>query len=327
MKRTNREAAVRIAAVLVLTSLVATLAAGCAPAPASSEDGKLKLGVLPILDVIPFFVAEQNGYFKEQGLQVEMVAVKSAQERDALMQTGQIDGVINDLIAVGLFNKESTKIKVVHTGRLSFPGAPQFRVLAAPNAKIEKPADLKGVPVGISQNTVIEYITDRMLRAEGLAPADISVQEVTAIPVRYEQLLNGNIKAATLPDPLGQGAIAAGARLIVDDTKYPQYSQSVVSFRVDTLTAKPNTVKKFLLAYEKAARELNANPTKYQGLLVEQGRVPKAIEGSYKMPPFPEKGIPEPAQVSDAVQWMKEKKLIARDLAYADMVDASFLPK
>ena len=55
------------------------------------------------------------------------------------------------------------------------------------------------------------------------------------IPVRFEQLMNGNIQAATLPDPLAQGAMAAGAKLIVDDSKYADLSQSVLSFTTDAL--------------------------------------------------------------------------------------------
>ncbi len=318
----------RLSRILHIVAMAATLiAAGCAQPAASTDDGKLKLGMLPILDVIPYFVAEQNGYFKEAGIQVEAVPVKSAQERDTLFQTGQIDGGVNDLIALGLFNKEAARLKAVYSSRRSYPGAPQFRVVAAPNSSITKVADLKGVPVAISQNTVIEYITARMLQAEGLAPADIAIQEVTAIPVRFEQLMNGNVKAANLPDPLGQAAVTAGAKLIVDDTKYPQFSQSTLSFRVETLKAKPGSVRKLVAAWERAVKELNANPAKYQNLLVEQGRVPQSIQGSYKMPPLPERGLPTEAEVKDALQWMRDKQLVSREIPYADMVDGNFLPK
>ena len=65
----------------------------------------------------------------------------------------------------------------------------------------------------------MEYLADRMLVAEGLKPEEIAKIEVGQIPVRFEQLMNGNLKAAALPDPLAQGAIAGGARLIVDDTE------------------------------------------------------------------------------------------------------------
>lgn len=316
----------RFGLALMALTLVSAMAIACAPA-APPEDGKLKLALIPVLDTIPIFIAQQNGYFTEQGLQIETVPVKSPQERDVLIQTGQVDGVLTDLQGVGLLNKDAVKVKAVYTARRPFPDAPLFRILASPKAAIAGPADLKGVPIGISNNTIIEYLTDRMLAGEGLQPTEIAKIEVGAITVRFEQLMNGNILAAVLPDPLAQGAIAAGAKLIVDDSKYADFSQSVLTFTADTLQAKPNTVKKFIVAWEKAVNELNANPEKYRSVLIEQGRVPASIQDSYQMPPFPGRGAPSETEVADVTAWLKAKGLVAREIPYADMVDKSFLPK
>lgn len=306
--------------------ILGTLLAACAPVPAA-DDGKLKLALIPVLDTLPIFIAEQNGYFAEQGIQVETVPVRSPQERDVFIQTGQVNGVLTDLQGVGLLNKDAVKVKAVYTARRPFPGAPLFRVLASPASNIAGAADLKGVPIGISNNTIIEYLTDRILVAEGLRPEEIAKLEIGAITVRFEQLMSGNIQAAVLPDPLAQGAIAAGARLVVDDTNYATLSQSVLVFTADTLQAKPDTVRKFILAWEKAVNELNTNPEKYRGVLIEQGRVPASIQDSYQMPPFPGRGVPSEAEVADVAAWLKAKGLVARDLTYADMVDSAFLPK
>jgi NitT/TauT family transport system substrate-binding protein len=311
--------------VALIVILLATIFGGCVPA--TPEEPKLKLALIPVLDTIPIFIAQQNGYFAEQGIQVETVPVKSPQERDVLVQTGQVDGVLTDLQSVGLLNKDAVKLKAVYTSRRPFPNAPIFRILAGPKTAINAPADLKGVPIGISANTVMEYLTDRMLAGEGLKPEEIAKIEVGQIPVRFEQLMNGNIQAAALPDPLAQGAIAGGAKLVVDDSKYANFSQSVLTFTADTLKNKPNTVKKFLVAWEKAVNELNAHPDKYRGVLIEQGRVPQSIQDSYEMPPFPGRGVPSEDEVKDVVAWLKAKGLVNRDIPYADMVDASFLPK
>ncbi len=322
MKNVSRTTAFGLLAVIL-----AALLSGCAPVPAAKpEDPKLRIGLLPIVDVVPLYIADQNGYFKEQGIQVQLVPTKSAQERDVLMQTGQIDGVLNDSISTGIFNKDASKIKIVRKARQSYPNAPQYRILAGPNSPIKSAADLKGVPIGVSQNSVIQYITDRLLEAQGLAPADIKDEQVAAIPVRYEQLMNGNLKAATLPDPLGQGALAGGAHLIVDDSTYPQYSQSFLSFRTDVLQSKPNTVKKFLAAWEKSIKEINANPEKYQDVLNDKANVPQAVRGKYKMPPFPESSVPSQGDIADVVKWLRDKGLVSRDIPYSDMVDASYLP-
>ena len=316
---------------LALIALIGILAA-CVPLQTAdpqvqAEDSKLKVGLLPVLDVLPLYVAQQNGYFAEAGIEVEAIPVKSAQERDVLLQTGQADGVLTDLPSTALLNKQDARVKAVLTSRRPYPDAPMFRILAGPAANLNSPADLKDVPIGISQNTVIEYLTDRILTAEGLSQEDIAILEVSAIPVRFEQLMNGNIKAATLPDPLASGAIAAGAKLIADDSQHPEVAQSVLTFSSDALTAKPETVRKFLAAWNKAVVELNANPEKYRSLLIEQGRVPESVQDSYQMPPFPEAGVPTETEIADVIAWMQEKGLLDRDVTYQEMVDSSFLPR
>jgi NitT/TauT family transport system substrate-binding protein len=309
--------------VITITAIFSLSLAACLPGK-KAEDTHLRVGLLPILDILPFHVAEQKGYFEAEGIDVEFVPVKSAQERDALMQAGEIDGMLNDLISTGLFNRDSVQVKIVATARRGYPESPQFRVLAAPDSNITSAQDLKGVPIGISQNTVIEYITDRLLEAEGVSPEQIEVLEVSAIPVRFEQLMAGQIQAATLPDPLAQGAMAAGAKLIVDDSQYTEFSQSVLSFSTGAIESKPNTIKKFLKAWNQAVQDLNSNPGQFSDLLIEEGRVPESVQGSYRMPPFPAGEVPSQDEWQDVIDWLLEKDLIDRPLPYTDTVLTDF---
>ena len=310
--------------VAITVTVVLSLSLGACTPGQEAKDTNLKMGLLPILDTIPFYVAEQKGFFEEEGINVELVPVKSAQERDALMQAGEIDGMLNDLISTGLFNRDDAQIKIVATARRSYPESPQFRVLAAPDGGITSTSDLAGVPIGISQNTVIEYITDRLLEAEGLSSDQIEIVEVSAIPVRFEQLMAGQIAAATLPDPLAQGAMAGGAELVVDDSQYTEYSQSVLSFSTAAIESKPNTIKKFLKAWNQAVGDMNSNPGQFSDLLIEQGRVPESIQGSYQMPPFPAGEVPSQAEWQDVVDWLLEKELIDQPINYEDSVLTGF---
>jgi ABC-type nitrate/sulfonate/bicarbonate transport system substrate-binding protein len=43
--------------------------AACVPIQ-TAEDTSLKMGLLPILDILPFYVADQNGYFEAEGINV-----------------------------------------------------------------------------------------------------------------------------------------------------------------------------------------------------------------------------------------------------------------
>jgi NitT/TauT family transport system substrate-binding protein len=159
-----------------------------------------------------------------------------------------------------------------------------------------------------------------------LPPEEIRTREVSAIAVRFELLVNGELPAATLPDPLASGAVAAGAIMVIDDTSVPELSQSILAFGRQTLEEQPEAVRRFLQAWELAVEELNGSPEKYGDLLIEVGRVPESIQGQYQMPPFPEAMVPSPAQLADVVQWSLDEGLIEDDIPYERMVDDSYLP-
>lgn len=297
------------------------------PAPASETDIEtLRMALLPIMDVLPFHVAQQNGYFDQVGVQVELVPVKSGQERDTLMQTGQVEGMLTDLISPIIFNQDEAQVKAVRTARRVYPDSPLFRLLAKPGSTVQSPTDLAGTEIGTAQNTVIEYITDRMMENAGVPPGQIVGQEVSAIPIRFELLINGEIPAATLPDPLASGAIAAGAVPVVDDTTVPELSQSILAFSTQALETKPEAVRRFLQAWEMAVAELNTKPDDYRDLLIKVGRVPESIQGTFRMPPFPEASVPSPEQLADVVTWALDKGVAQKDVPYDRMVDDSFLP-
>jgi NitT/TauT family transport system substrate-binding protein len=75
-----------------------------------------------------------------------------------------------------------------------------------------------------------------------------------------------------------------------------------------------------------AVNELNANPEQYYDLLIDKGRVPESIQGTFQMPRFPEASVPTPEQLADVVSWALDKGLVKQDVTYERMVDASYLP-
>ncbi|HEY3341250.1 MAG TPA: MetQ/NlpA family ABC transporter substrate-binding protein [Anaerolineae bacterium] len=304
---------------------ITVLLAACAQAPA--ETPTLKIGLLPVLEALPIYVADAQGYFKSAGITVEYVPVASAAERDQLMQAGQIDGMINDLVSTVLYNKDTQKISVVRFARTATPESAQYSILAAKGSGITKVSDLKGVEVGISEGTVIAYVTDRLLQQEGLQPAEIKTTNVIKIADRMQLLNQGNLKAATIPDPFSSLALQNGATVVVDDRKHNELGNSVLSFSTATLNAKPNTVKKFLAALEKAVQDVNANPDQFSNVLTDKKLIPAPLAGKYKLPKFPAASVPTEAQFKDVEDWMTGKNLLKSNVPYSQLVDTSYLPK
>jgi NitT/TauT family transport system substrate-binding protein len=315
---------------LVLGSFLSVLFLGaCAQAPAvtpSSAPATLKIALLPIVDALPMYVAQKDGLFAAHGVNVEFIPAASAAQRDQIIVAGQADGTINDVVATLLFNKDQTQLQIVGFARTAGPNASMYRILAAKDSGITTPADLKGVPIGVSEGTVIAYMTDRLLQAEGLQADEIRTVAVPSISDRMTLLNKGDIKAATLPDPFFSLAEQQGAKVIVDDSQHPELSYSTIAFRKPVLDEHPEAVRGFLAAIQEATTRLNANPESYKSLLDEYKIVPPALLDSYKISPFSGKGVPSQQQYDDALQWAKSKGLISRDVPYADSVNASFLP-
>ncbi len=306
----------------VLLILVFLLSA-CASA---AEPAVLRIAVLPIIDTLPMYVAQQEGLFARHGVEVEFIPVASAPERDQILAAKQADGTINETLAVMAFNKESIQMQVVRYALRPTAGHGHFFVIAAGQSGINSVDGLRGVEIGVSQGTVIEYVTERLLQEADFAADEIKTIAVPKIPDRMALLASGELKAGVLPDPLAALVVGQGGVIVIDDSKYPEYGFSVISFRKEVIDANPEAVKGFLAAIEEATALINADSAKYKNVLSEQKLVPAPLLENYEAPIFPAAGVPTEAEWDDALNWLEQKGLLTVDVSYADSVNATLLP-
>jgi len=308
----------RIGALLLLLGM----SVGAMPVAAE----RLQVALLPIFDAFPFYVAASKGYFRNDGLTVRGLKAGSALEESQLLMSGQIDGILTDMTVVGSFNRDRGQVRIVGTARRPMPRHPLFRVLAGPSGGVQRIADLAGVPIGVSTNTVIEYVTQRLLTAEGLSAGSVRIQSVPVIPERFQLLLQGRLRAATLPDPLAASAVAAGAQVVIDDTVHPSFSVSVLIFSQEALNTKAAAVRRFMQGWYRAAADINAAPDAYRPLLLQNIRVPGNVKDTFTIPPYPIGEVPSRDQWADIMQWMVAKGLLDKPVAYETSVTEAFLP-
>jgi len=323
---------------IVLLLVVSALLPACGPAAPPVATGALsqvstntpvtlKIAVLPIIDALPMYVAEQEKLFAKLGLQVEFVPVAAAPERDQLIAAGQADGMINETLSTFFFNKDQPQVQILRYALVPTAQQGHFFILASGKSGITKPEGLKDVEIGVSQGTVIEYVTERLLESQGFTPDEIKTIAVPKMADRMSLLASGGLKAGVLPDPLAALAVQQGAVPVLDDSKHPEYGFSVISFRKPVIDAHPEALRAFLAAIEEATKLINTHPEKYINLLSDKKLVPQPLLQTYKVPPFPTAGVPTEAEWNDALAWAKSKDMINTDVSYTDSVNSSFLPK
>ena len=307
---------------ILLLPLILTVT-GCG---AEEEPATIRMALLPILDALPMYVAEEQGYFADENIQVEFIPVTSAAERDQVIQAGQADGMINEILSTLFYNSEDLEITVVRNARVATPEFPQFYVLASGESEITSLDDLKGQDIGISEGTIIEYSTDRLLEESGFAEDEIQTIAVPRIPDRMALLNSGELPAANLPDPLASLAVQNGARVLIDDSQFPEYGHSAISFRNEFVEQNPSAVERFLSAVEKAVDDINSDKDQFSSLLSDRQLVPEPLVGSYTIPDFPDASVPTLSQWNDILDWAIAKGYLSAELDYDQSVDDQFLP-
>ncbi|WP_028583831.1 MetQ/NlpA family ABC transporter substrate-binding protein [Desulfogranum mediterraneum] len=280
----------------------------------------LKIGTLLIEDVVPLYLAEEQGLYRQEGLAVELIPFLSALERDSALTAGAIDGAIDDPVGAILLDQGRGLIQITSLCLGATAAEGTFAILAAPKSGLKRVEELKEVAIGVSNSTIIEYVTDRMLTAQGFTPAEIHKIEVKKMPIRMQMLLANAIQAATLPEPLASIAASKGAvRLLSDGQSSESLSQTVMVFRKEVLAQRSEDVARFFRAYTRAVELINSNPEQYRPLFVEKGRIPPQLAPDYPIPHYP-RPAPFPRELyTPVMEWLVGKGLV-RPLAYEQLV-------
>ncbi len=285
----------------------------------------LKIAVLPIIDTIPLYVADNEGLFEEIGLNVEFIPVSSAPELSQMVASGQADGMITDALTVAFFDKEKIKLQIVRYAQTPSEERAHFFILAAKDSGIASPDDLKGVEIAVSEGTIIEYVNDRLLKKEGFSADEIATIAVPKIPERMALLASGEIQAAVLPDPLASIALSQGASIVLDDSQSPEYGASVYAFSTEMVEKHPVAIRAFVEAIDFAVELIELDPEEYKPVLADNNLIPPPMLDGYVIPPFP-RGIFSEAEWLDTLAWAQAEGLLIVNIPYKDAVNASFLP-
>lgn len=287
--------------------------------PAAVPAKTITIGVMPDVESIPFIIADKNGYFTKEGVQVKLVHFNSAKDRDSALQSGQLDGVITDILAVVFANEGGINLKICSKNDGN------IELMAGKDSGINAIADLKGKSVGMSTNTIMEYTTDKMLEAGQVKPDDIKKIAIPPLPTRLEMLQGAKVDAAILPEPLAGLAVRNGAK-VLNSTDNMNNKAGAIAFTAQSLQDNPAEIKAVFKSYNDAVDYLQTEPlANYVDYIIQTQSFPVEIKDSFKLPQYAKAALPSEAIFNDVVKWLKDKNLIKGSYQYTDLVDDQVL--
>lgn len=329
----NPRAVFRVTALVLVFALALTLA-GCgggdnesaqqtetSSSQQASAPAPIKIGTLPTEDALPLWVAQDKGLFDKANLKVEIVTFQSAAERDIAFQSGSIDAFMGDLIAAASLESAGTDVRVATIMLGATPEQGRFGILASPKNGPKTMAEAAKAGVGTSSNTIQEYVLDGMMREAGVATDTVKKVEVKKVPERFAVLMGGKLAAAALPEPLLSLGEKQGAKLLADDTKGENLSQTVlvVSEKFEGSKGGAEAVDKLLNVWDEAVGVVNADPNSFRATLVDKARLPEPLKDSYEVQTYPTAQEPTQAEVDAVLAWMRGKQLLKKDVTFQDL--------
>ncbi len=312
-----------IACLTVMTAALALVfaLAGCgstdSQSKSSSETKSVTIGTLATEDILPMWVAESESLFADAGIDATVTTFQSATELIAAVNAGEVDLAMTDPMVTASLYASGTDVQVswVTLGMDAKQG--RFGIMTS-DSSVKSLKDLAGVPIGVGSNTILEYVMDTLMENAGVDDGDIKVEELQKLPVRYESMASGQVKAAALPASLLALGEANGFTVVADDTTGENISQSVMIVRSEFISdeAGQNTLDALKDVWNKAVEKINANPSDYRSLLAEKANLSDAIAETYEVSEYPTCQLPEQKMIDNVLTWMKKKGYLDEGITY-----------
>ncbi|MGB9140736.1 MAG: ABC transporter substrate-binding protein [Aestuariivirga sp.] len=222
---------------------------------ASAEAGSLKLGHSTLVGYGPFYIARDKGFFKDEGVDVELVIMEDTPIKMGALLSGQLDLVASTVDEFPVYMK---------------PGKMLHYVLAVDNSKggdgivankdITSVEGLRGRKVAFEQGSVSQFFLNALLKDAGMSEADIEPVNMAATDAGVAFAAKQVDAAVTWEPALSQGAKSEHGHLLLSSADKPGLITDVVATTAETAVAKKDDIAAFVRAWYKAVDYSKSNP-------------------------------------------------------------------
>lgn len=184
--------------------------------PALVSAQKLVVGYSGVTAIqAPFWVMKDAGYFKQEGLDADLIYIAASSTMAQAMLAGEV--------AVSTANSQAVVDTGLQGGDLVAVGAfvnfVALYIIAAP--EIKSVQDLRGKPVGVSRfGATTDFAIQKFLKKYGLEPVrDVPILQIGGLPELAAALSKRSIYAAAMSYPMGLVAQQSGMKLLANLAK------------------------------------------------------------------------------------------------------------
>ncbi len=303
---------------------------------AGAQAGTLSIGHTTWVGYGTLYLARDLGYFKEQGLDVELTTIEEASMYMAAQASGKLSGSASTIDEILKYRSSDFCFKAVAALDESYGGD---GVLVGKEVASLK--DLKGQSVAVNEGSVSQFWLSYLLKHNGMTMADLDIQNMTAHDAATA-FIAGRVPAAVTWEPhLSLVRQKGEGKVLIDSSKTPGVIVDVVALSCDVIDKQPEDVKALVKGLYKAVQFTRDNPEKAHeimakgvgGYLADPVELANAAKGvRFYDQAMSEKllGVPgKPGDIKGVIRLANETWSALQgkryEVSYDDLVDTRFI--
>ena len=218
----------------------------------------------------PFYIAQEKGYYEEEGIDVKIVKIEDEGARRSAFTTGDVQGAINTIDALASGVPQGVPGKVIFKIDDSYGGD---GIVA--RKEINNIADLKGktvaYPKGLPSHFFLLYLLDK----EGMSINDIVSRTMEAGDAGVAFVAKKVDAAVTWEPWLSKANETEHGHILLTSKESPGLIVDIFMISPATIKKRPEDVKKLMNAWFKAIKFVKKNPEESNEIMAKYLGVPK----------------------------------------------------
>ena len=241
----------KTSAIGLLLVFMLCLSASCASGSSAPASKPLKVEWSLWQGDYTLLVANQLGFFKKHGVNVEPVRYDSSAQAIPDLAGAKLDGGLFPMSDV-LLAASMADLKAI----LVSDNGGQFTIVAAPD--IQSVQALRGKRIGLNLHSSSEMYVSSMLESGRMTSNDVIYVEMS--PDQVLKAIPGQIDAGMVWEPYTSQALQQGMNIVYQSTYDSSLIPRMVVFRKAVVDQRPNDIRAFILAWEEAVNYRISNP-------------------------------------------------------------------
>jgi NitT/TauT family transport system substrate-binding protein len=202
---------------LITIAAVVAATAGCGSSNTSSSGGatpgvdKIKVGVIPIVDVAPIYLGQKQGFFAHRNIDLTLAPAQGGAAIVPAVVSGQYQFGFSNVVSLMLAQSRNVPVKAVANGNNATADPKKdFGMLVVKDPAITSAKDLAGKTVATNTlKNIVDTSVKQIVKADGGDPAQVKFVEL-GFPDMGAALDAGRVQGIFVVEPFLSAALAKG---------------------------------------------------------------------------------------------------------------------